>query len=187
MQDNLNAMYNNSVRFFPFWKRTNPNQVIGLLEMINYIQKNNLQANHWLELGSNIGESSTLFLGFLFIEKLECIEQALGNIQLLKEKYSDYILSKRCNLHHGLSYDLVNIFEDESFDVIYIDADHSYDSVIKDMKLYLPKIKNGGFLCGHDYDSIGWPGVVKAVDEYASIMNKQIITFKDSSWLIRKN
>jgi predicted O-methyltransferase YrrM len=186
MQENITVPVNKSVRFFPAWKPIDPNQVIGLLEMINYIQSINLQANHWLELGSNIGESSTLFLGFPFIEKLECVEQALGNVKLLETKYFEYILSNRCLFHHGFSYDLVNRFKNESFDVVYIDADHTYESVKQDIHLYFDKIKSGGFICGHDYQT-SWPGVIKAVDELSSSLGKHITLFRDTSWLIKKD
>jgi len=185
MQDTVPV--NNSVRFFPFWNQIDPNQVIGLLEMVNHIHTNNPNAKHWLELGSNIGESSTIFLGFPFVEKLECIEQAPGNVQLLKTKYSEYVQSNRCSIHHGFSYALVNKFDNESLDVDYIDADHNYDSVVRDIQDYLPKIRLGGFICGHDYDRIAWPGVVKAVDECAHRLNKQLAIFKDTSWLLNKD
>lgn len=41
-------------------------------------------------------------------------------------------------------------FDDEFFDVVFIDADHSYDAVNRDIKHWLPKVKKGGILCGHD-------------------------------------
>ncbi len=50
-------------------------------------------------------------------------------------------------------------------DFIFIDGNHMYDYVKKDVELYWPKIKPGGFLSGHDYTG-GHPGVTKAVDEF---------------------
>ena len=55
-------------------------------------------------------------------------------------------------------------FEDNSMDFIYIDGDHSYDGVKKDLTLYYPKLKKGGYLCGHDFDTLG--SVKKAVMDY---------------------
>jgi len=52
---------------------------------------------------------------------------------------------------------------DNYFDLVYIDASHDYLSVLQDIVVWLPKVKNGGFLAGDDYHP-GHPGVVKAVD-----------------------
>jgi hypothetical protein len=48
------------------------------------------------------------------------------------------------------------IFEDNSLDFVYIDANHAYDYVVQDIELWYPKLKNGGYLCGHDYINLDW-------------------------------
>lgn len=53
-------------------------------------------------------------------------------------------------------------FEDKSLDFVFIDADHSYESVKKDLKSWLPKVRRGGMLCGHDFCC---EGVKTAVNE----------------------
>jgi len=52
------------------------------------------------------------------------------------------------------SEDACSDIEDESLDICFIDADHSYNGVSRDIELYLPKVKRGGILCGHDYDDV---------------------------------
>jgi uncharacterized Rossmann fold enzyme len=56
---------------------------------------------------------------------------------------------------------------DGSLDFAFIDADHSYEGCKADIEAWLPKVKKGGYLCGHDYDNpdFPWFGVQKAVDE----------------------
>ena len=54
------------------------------------------------------------------------------------------------------------LYDDNSLDFVFIDADHSYEKVLEDIKAWLPKIKIGGILAGHDYD---FEGVKKAVWE----------------------
>lgn len=43
------------------------------------------------------------------------------------------------------------LFWDDFFDLVYIDADHQYDAVTADLKAWLPKVRRGGVLVGHDY------------------------------------
>lgn len=62
------------------------------------------------------------------------------------------------------SKDAAQMFKDGYFDVVFIDADHSYESAKEDMQLWLPKIRKGGVLCGHDYCR-RYPGVVQAYKE----------------------
>jgi predicted O-methyltransferase YrrM len=48
------------------------------------------------------------------------------------------------------------------FDFVFIDADHSYQGARGDIEAYLPLVRAGGMLAGHDYH---WPGVAQAVTE----------------------
>lgn len=50
------------------------------------------------------------------------------------------------------------------FDFVFLDADHSYNGCRADIEAYLPLVKRGGILAGHDYAE-NWPGVRRAVDE----------------------
>lgn len=57
-----------------------------------------------------------------------------------------------------------------SIDAVYIDADHSKASVLEDLALWLPKVRSGGVIAGHDYlDGVlpeGVFGVKSAVLEF---------------------
>lgn len=64
--------------------------------------------------------------------------------------------------------DFLKNMEDESIDLIYIDADHEYLSVVNDLSLSYSKIKHGGLICGHDYVSPRFDGVVRAVNEFCN-------------------
>jgi hypothetical protein len=78
------------------------------------------------------------------------------------------------------------LFADNSIDGIFIDAAHEYEAVKEDLELWYPKVKSGGYFCGHDY-SHGWPGVIKAVDEFfANKPNELIMGGFEMSWAARK-
>lgn len=62
--------------------------------------------------------------------------------------------------HHAV----VDQYRDKSLDFVFIDAGHSYKEVKEDIEAWLPKVKYGGWLAGHDYNSVSFPGVKKAVD-----------------------
>lgn len=59
------------------------------------------------------------------------------------------------------------MYENESLDAVFIDADHQYESVKADILAWMPKVKNGGILAGHDYIE-AYQGVIKAVNETLS-------------------
>jgi predicted O-methyltransferase YrrM len=48
-----------------------------------------------------------------------------------------------------------SLFENESLDFVFIDGNHRYDYVKKDIEAWLPKIKKGGIISGHDYQAAG--------------------------------
>ncbi|MDO9334639.1 MAG: class I SAM-dependent methyltransferase [Dehalococcoidales bacterium] len=48
------------------------------------------------------------------------------------------------------SRDAAAVFADGVADVLFLDATHKYASVLEDIKLWLPKVKKGGLVCGHD-------------------------------------
>jgi len=87
------------------------------------------------------------------------------------------------NLIKGHSLDVVDNYEDESIDFCFIDGSHEYGDVKKDIIAWLPKVKKGGMLAGHDYD-ISWKGVMNAVDE---TLGKENITTNKSVYIYEKS
>lgn len=57
------------------------------------------------------------------------------------------------------------LIPDSTLDFVYIDAIHLYKSVLQDLEAWVPKVKDGGIVAGHDW---GHLGVASAVNEYAS-------------------
>lgn len=69
------------------------------------------------------------------------------------------------------------------FDVVFIDALHDYDSVMQDISLWWPKVREGGFICGHDYQH-KFSGVMRAVADHFPLMRVGVCP--DSVWFVQK-
>jgi len=79
-------------------------------------------------------------------------------------KFSNNIrpYKSRVQVLKGDSVEMADQVKDGSLDFIFIDADHSYQGVIRDLAAWVPKLRVGGMLSGHD---IHLAGVHRAVSE----------------------
>jgi cephalosporin hydroxylase len=97
--------------------------------------------------------------------------------------------------NHLKQFDFVHVIKDNSFqfaennnllkfDFIWLDGDHSYETVIKELELFYPLLKEGGMIGGHDYlPETSHPGVKRAVDEF---FKDNTIKINYISWLHTK-
>ncbi len=71
-----------------------------------------------------------------------------------------------CTLVRKTSHNASDIVPDY-LDFVFIDGDHSYEAVLTDLCDWVPKIRPGGLLLGHDWrQSREHAGVIKAGIEY---------------------
>jgi len=137
-------------------------------EYIDLVQKNIKQGFRLAEVGVYIGESSICILpkiaevsgSFVAIDswKYDSSNELLTNIEPWKHI---------CDIRTGVSWEVANEFPNESFDMVYIDASHKYSSVIRDIRAWMPKVKVGGILAGHDYNT-NWNGNNQHTDDEVS-------------------
>ena len=121
---------------------------------------------------------------FSFVTKFHSVD--LYAREELKERLKPITQFKECIISADGSEGYSKKIKDSSIDMVYIDANHNYDSVKRDLGLWGPKVKQGGFICGHDYCQT-FDGVIKAVDEYVANHNLTVYkTYTDTSYLIRK-
>ena len=95
------------------------------------------------------------------------------NQQNRQDKYyrvaKERLLKYNCSLIRKFSVDGAKDFPDESLDFVYIDGNHSLLYVLQDLYAWIPKIKKGGVISGHDYLWFEWYKdlqVVEALEAY---------------------
>ncbi len=75
-------------------------------------------------------------------------------------------------------------FPDASVDFVFVDAQHAYRAVKADIEAWRGAVKPGGWIGGHDYGSVRFPGVKKAVDE---VFGGAVETGEDLTWFAWPN
>lgn len=107
------------------------------------------------------------------VNSSELYHEFRNNIKSMQHLISDIINMDSADAAVG--------FRNQSVDVIFIDAGHSYENVKADIQAWLPKMKKGGIMAGHDYND-SWSGVIKAVNE---LLGKDNITIENSCWFYK--
>ena len=158
------------------------NSLEGLYELIKeHINTNTVM----VEIGSFSGVSSELFA--MHCKELNCVDawepyKEIGeNLLVEGEKAFDGMQKNYKNIKKikSTSSEAATLFENESLDFAYIDAAHDYENVKKDILAWLPKVKKGGAIGGHDYTQ---PDVKNAVQD---VINVQATVYSDTSWYIK--
>jgi hypothetical protein len=157
-------------------------QYSGLVDLIKELP----ETETMVEVGSANGESATIFTQSDKIAKVICVdnwvykaegyfdERTANNPKILKVKGES---SKEAKKHRN-----------KSLDGVYIDGSHHYLDCKKDIRAWLPKIRTGGWIAGHDY-CMQFPGVALAVAEELTgckpngKVNHPMV-FDDTSWLV---
>jgi GT2 family glycosyltransferase len=75
---------------------------------------------------------------------------------------------------------------DNTCDFVYIDAIHTKEACFEDMCSWWPKVKSGGWLCGHDYQFQPVVDAVKAFCEKEQVKLAFITKEGAPSWAIKK-
>jgi SAM-dependent methyltransferase len=101
-------------------------------------------------------------------------------------RLAGYLGDTRIELDGRGSLPVAETFPDKSLDLVFIDACHEYEPVLADIRAWLPKVKPGGMLAGHDYSFEMFPGVVKAVQQvFAFGKEARPVEFRGVVWRVQ--
>lgn len=159
---------------------------IGLQDMLNYM--GDCSNKTMLEIGCYVGDSTEIFANwFKQIYAVDPWENGYDDSDPASHQHNMQIIELQfdtiCESHKNIikykmtSKEACYLLEGETFDFVYLDGNHQELEVRADMKRWLPKIKKGGFLGGHDYQG-KFKGTRRAVDELGA---EKI--FRDTSWI----
>lgn len=90
--------------------------------------------------------------------------------------------AERRTILQGPSVNMAWKIQDASQDLVFIDAEHTFSAVAADIAAWLPKVRPGGILCGHDYRHRRFVGVKQAVDQWAKLENRELRIMAGSVW-----
>jgi len=161
-----------------FYQNIGPENWFNYEDLYSNIVKNATNDSLFVEVGSWKGRSS-VFMAVEIINsgkniKFHCVDTWEGSPEHSNEDVikNNTLFKLFCNnikevqhIIHPVKMSSVqasSLYEDKSIDFVFIDACHEYECVKEDIVHWLPKIKSGGLIAGHDYS---WDGVRAAVHE----------------------
>jgi hypothetical protein len=153
-----------------------------------------------VEIGVFAGESTRIFLGSGKVSKLFAVDPWASDYEQddgvwhspvdwddVYDTFQVYQRERNVEVPGSLlalrttSLDAALLFKRAELDFVYIDGNHSYRAVKADIEAWRPKIRDGGYIGGHDL-SPAFPSVAQALLDTRIGFGR---TFQDTSWLVR--
>lgn len=125
----------------------------------------------YAEVGVAEGYFSSKIMEICAPKKLYMIEYGEDYCIELKKKFNKEISEGVVEVLQGDSVDMLKTLEDKSLDFVYLDATHDYEHPKAELNICKNKVKNNGYIMGHDYTRFSmWEGeqygVIEAVNEF---------------------
>ena len=166
-----------------------------------------------VEIGVDKGEFSLVLLREPTLQVLYCVDNWMDDyaqlssgdvrFQEAKQNLKEACESGRVVLIQKTSAEGAQNIQDGSIDFCYVDGDHTYEGVYIDLRVWLPKIRLGGVMAGHDYgfecanadilnyrrDAFVTLRVKPAVDDFTQRygFDLRVIGKRSQSWWFIKN
>ena len=106
--------------------------------------------------------------------------------QATQDRMLPYVITKRVAIRKGDSWEIGLSYDVDYFDFVFLDADHSYNGAYRDLMAWSPRVKPGGYICGHDYGRPDQGDVKRAVDEYFEGAIGKVKTGDAWTWFYRE-
>ncbi len=120
------------------------------------------------EIGTHFGRSAKMMLDASSLSKVLCVDPFLydGTEKCARYFLREEVSQGRCEIKKERAFVAAYQFKGvRQFDMVFLDGGHEYWEVCDDIKVWLPLVRSGGLLCGHDMRNKTFPGVEKAVAE----------------------
>lgn len=146
----------------------NSSPIIGFLDIIKEYNKNNLVV---AEIGTYVGATTVKAASLVkhFKGNYIAIDWFQGSpgtegvhynstldnkpvFDIFMDNIKEVGVDDIVKVYNTTSLEAANLIPDKSLDICFIDADHKYNAIKADINAYLPKIKPGGIICGHDFE-----------------------------------
>ena len=79
------------------------------------------------------------------------------------------------------------MLEDEAYDFVFIDGGHSMKQVLADLDSWVPKVRPGGLVAGHDANLFSVNFAVTSWAKAHDIPAKQVRMVANDGWYWRKS
>jgi cephalosporin hydroxylase len=156
--------------------------------------------SHFVEVGSYHGRS-TCFMAVEILNsgkqiKFDCVDTWQGSEEHQKGALFEDATVVQGTLYHSFlrniaavrqvvlpirmtSVEASTLYDDDSLDWVFLDAGHDYENVYQDLIHWLPKVKTGGILSGHD-----WPhqDIQRALQD---VLTLPVYQHGDACWWVR--
>lgn len=198
-----------------YYKELNTEHWFTFQELYSDMVNIAINNSHFVEVGTWKGESAV----YMAVEilnsnkhiKFDCVDVFINNVNFNlnfdisiykgdETIYNEYLsnikkVNNQIETVRMLSYDAAKLYKNNSLDFVFIDASHDYENVKADILSWFPKVKQGGYIGGHDYNDFHC-GVVKAVTELFSNYHNKVKVYDSNitinpnwdmkSWLLKK-
>lgn len=117
-------------------------------------------------------------------------QSVIGGYTRVLKKFEKEILENKVVIEVGFSQEVLKKYPDNYFDWVYLDSSHLYEQTLDELELLKDKVKDSGFVCGHDWQPDPQKkhhGLYRAVNEFVENNSYDIIYLdKATQWAVRK-
>lgn len=168
-------------------------EILGLYDMVSYLNYHfDVSKSTMVEVGIYAGQSTHVFSQYFkkvhAVDPWMDLDEYEGDMKVIEAVF-DRFKAPNVIKHKKTSVEAAKDIKDKSVDFIYLDARHELEYILEDINVWLPKLKDSGWIGGHDFylheSEINQKefGVAKAVLQ--NFNTEDVITFQDCSWVVK--